>query len=46
MINTREVASFVNNIIVRIEEEERYNEIVEEVIKSLTENNLYMKLEK
>ena len=30
LINTREVASFINNIIVRTEDEERYNEVVEE----------------
>ena len=46
LINTKEVASFTNNIIVGIEEIEGYDEIVEEVIKWLAENNLYMKLEK
>ena len=34
LINTREVASLINN------------EIVEEVVKKLEENNLYIKLEK
>ena len=28
------------------EEEERYNEIVKEIVKRLVENNLYVKLEK
>jgi len=28
LINTREVVSFVNDIIVKIEEEERYNKII------------------
>ena len=46
LINTREVVSFIDSIIVGTEEEKGYNEIVEEVIKRLTENNLYMKLEK
>ena len=46
LINTGEVASFINNIIVGTEEEEEYNKIVEEVIKRLTENNLYIKLGK
>jgi len=46
LINTKEVASLTNNIIVGIEEIEGYDEIVEEVIKWLAENNLYMKLEK
>jgi len=46
LINIKKVASFTNNIIVGIEEIEGYDEIVEEVIKWLAENNLYMKLEK
>jgi len=45
LINTGKVASFIDNIIVRIEEEERYNEVVEEVVKRLVENNLYVKSE-
>jgi len=46
LINTGEVASFIDDIIVGIEEEEEYNEVVEEVVKRLVENNLYIKLEK
>ena len=46
LINTGEVASFINNIIVRIEEEKKHNKIVEEIVKRLTENNLYVKSEK
>ena len=46
MINIGEVVSFINNIIVRTEEEEEYDEIVEEVVKMLVENNLYVKLKK
>jgi len=46
LINTGEVASFINNIIVRIEEEKKHNKVVEEVVKRLTENNLYVKPEK
>jgi len=38
--------SFINNIIIRTEEEERYNKVVEKVVKRLVENNLYIKLEK
>ena len=38
--------SFIDNVIVRIEEEEEYDEVVEKVIEKLTENNLYIKLEK
>ena len=39
------MASFINDIIVGIEEEE-HDKIAEEVIKILVENNLYVKLEK
>ena len=46
MINTGEVVSFINNIIIGTEEKEKHNEMVEEVIKMLAENNLYMKQEK
>ena len=46
LINTGKVASFIDNVIVRTEEKEGYDEIVEEVIKRLAENNLYVKLEK
>ena len=46
LINTGEVVSFTNNVIVGIEEEERHDEIVEKVKKILAENNLYMKQEK
>ena len=46
LINTGEVASFIDDIIVEIEEEERHDEVVEEVVKRLVENNLYIKLEK
>ena len=46
LINTSEVASFINNIIVGIEEEEEQDEIVEKLIKILAENDLYVKPEK
>ena len=46
LINTREVVSSINNIIVGTEGEERHNEVVEEVVKRLAENDLYIKLEK
>ena len=46
LINNRKVVSFIDNIIVEMKEEEGHNEIVEEVVKELAENNLYVKLEK
>jgi len=46
LINTREAASFIDNIIVEIEEEEGHDKVVEEVVKGLAKNDLYVKLEK
>ena len=46
LINTGKVASFINNIIVRMKEEKKHNKIVKKVVKRLTENDLYVKLEK
>ncbi len=43
LINTGEVASFINSFIVGKEEEKGYNEVIEEVVKRLAENNLYIK---
>jgi len=40
------VASFIDNIIIGIETKKRHNELVEEVVKRLAENDLYIKLEK
>jgi len=45
-INIGKVASFIGDIIIGTEREEGHDELVEEVIKRLAENNLYMKLEK
>ena len=46
LINTREITSFINNVIVEIEEKKEYNEGVAEGVKRLVENDLYLKLEK
>ena len=46
LINTREVVSFIDDIIVGTEKEERYDEVVKKVVKRLAENDLYMKLKK
>jgi len=40
------VASFIDNVIVGTEMEEGHDKIMEEAVKRLTENNLYIKLEK
>jgi len=40
------VASFIDDVIVETEIEEEHNKIVEEVVKRLVENDLYVKLGK
>jgi len=46
LINEGKVAVFVDNVLVGTETEEEHNEIVEEVLKRLEKNNLYVKPEK
>jgi len=46
LINTGKVAAFIDDIIVGTESEEEHDELVEEIIKRLEENNLYVKPEK
>jgi len=46
IINEGKVAAFVDDMLVGTETEEGYNEIVEEVLRRLEENDLYVKPEK
>jgi len=46
LINEGKVTVFIDDILVGTETEEGHNEIVEEVLKRLEENNLYVKPEK
>ena len=46
LINTGKVASFIDNMIIGMEEEEKHDELVEEVVRRLAENDLYVKPEK
>jgi len=46
IINKGKVAAFVDDILVGMEMEEEHNEIVEEVLRRLEENDLYVKPEK
>ena len=46
LINEGKVAAFVDDVLVGTEKEKGHNEIVEEVLKRLEENNLYVKPEK
>jgi len=40
------MVNFINDVIVGTEEKEEYDEVIEEVVRRLVENDLYMKLEK
>jgi len=40
------VASFIDNVIIGMEMKEEHDELVEEVVKRLAKNDLYVKLEK
>ena len=46
LINTEKVISFINNTITETEKEKGYNKIMEEIVKRLVENNLYVKSKK
>jgi len=46
MINEGKVVAFVDDVLVGTETEESHDEVVEEVLRRLEENNLYVKPEK
>jgi len=46
LINEGKVAAFVNDVLVRTETEEGHDKIVEEILRKLEENDLYIKPEK
>jgi len=46
LINIGKVAAFIDDVIVAMEDEERHDELVAEIVKRLEENDLYVKLEK
>ena len=46
MINERKAAAFVDDVLVGTEAEEGHDEVVEEVLRRLEENDLYIKPEK
>ena len=45
LINTEKVVAFIDDVIIGTEDEEGHDELVEEVVKRLEENDLYVKLE-
>lgn len=38
--------SFINDVLINMEEEEEHNKVVEEILKKIKKNDLYIKLEK
>jgi len=46
LINTGKVVSFIDDVIIGMEGEEGHGKLVEEVVRRLAKNNLYVKLEK
>ena len=46
LMNTEKVVAFIDNVILGTEDEERYDEMVREVIRRLEENDLYIKPKK
>jgi len=46
MIEVGDVAVFIDDVMVRTETEERHNDLVEEVLRRMAENDLFVKLEK
>jgi len=46
LVNKSKIAAFIDNVLVETEIEKGHDEIIEEVLRRLEENDLYMKLEK
>jgi len=46
LIDTGDIAAFMNNVLVETKDKEKHNEIVEKVLKRIEESDLYIKPEK
>ena len=46
LIDTRDVAAFMDNVLVGTENEKKHDKIVKEVLKKMKESDLYIKPEK
>ena len=46
IINTGKIVSFIDDVIIGTEGEEGHDELVEEIVRRLAENDLYVKPEK
>jgi len=45
-INKEDVVTFIDNVLVKIETEEEYDKLIEEILKRMKENDLYIKPKK
>ena len=45
-MKTENMIAFINGVMVLTKIEEKYNDIVEEILKRITEDNLFVKSEK
>ena len=46
LINIGKVRSFIDHVMVRTESKKRHDESIDEILKRMQENDLYIKLEK
>jgi len=46
LINTGKLGSFIDNMMVGTESEKEHNKLVEEILRRLEKNDLYVELEK
>jgi len=46
LIDTGDIAAFMNNVLVETKDKEKHNKIVEKVLKRIEESDLYIKPEK
>ena len=46
LIDTGDVAAFINGMLVEIENEKKYDKVVEEILRKMEANDLYLKPEK
>jgi len=46
LINTRNIESFIDDVVIGTESEERHKKLVEKILRRMEENDLYVKLEK
>ena len=46
MIEVEDIVVFINNVMVEMEIDKRYDDIIEEVLRKMAENDLFVKPEK